>query len=157
VPASSRPRPVNRPHSQPMIPAPSTVSAAKGMPPIQAAPTATGARTTAERMRSVRASGLPALSGRAITPLAAMKLAEGPLEVRLGEVRPERVDEHELGIGGLPQQEIAQPLLPAGPDDQVGIGHVRREQVALEERLVDPSGIEGARLGGLGDAPSGAR
>ena len=36
------------------------------------------------------------------------------------------IEEHELGIGRLPQQEVRQPQLAAGADEQIGIGHAVR-------------------------------
>ncbi len=41
-----------------------------------------------------------------------------------GKVRPVAGQEDQLRIGGLPEQEIGQPLLAAGPDHQVWIGDV---------------------------------
>src|SRR5690348_9186614 len=150
------PRSVSRPHSQPMSPAPTSVTAARSAPPSHAATIASGARTDAERMRSRRASDLEASSDCAIAPLAAVKLAEGALEIRLGEIRPERVDEHEFRIGRLPQQEVAEPLFAAGADDEIGVRHVRSEQVAREHGLVDPRGVEATCERCLGNPPRGA-
>src|SRR5579859_268045 len=95
------------------------VSPARSGPPSQAASTPSGARIAAERIRRARASCLESASRCAIAPLAAVKLAERALQIRLGEIRPKRVDEHEFGIGGLPEQEVAEPLLAAGADDQI--------------------------------------
>ena len=46
------------------------------------------------------------------------------------EVRPVGRHENELAIGRLPQQEIRQPLLAAGADDEIGIGQIRRVEEA---------------------------
>src|SRR5215470_12940787 len=128
-PAPKWPRSVSRPHSQPMKTAARIVSPPSSGPPSQAESTPSGTRTTAERMRRPRASRLEATSGSAIAPLAAVKLAERALQIRLGEIRPKRVDEDELGIGGLPEEEIAEPLLAAGADDEIRVGHISRQQV----------------------------
>ena len=47
------------------------------------------------------------------------------------EIRPVGRHEHKLAVGRLPQQEIRQPLLAAGADDQVGIGQIRRVEIAV--------------------------
>src|SRR4051812_17398392 len=49
------------------------------------------------------------------------------------EVRPIGRYEHQLAVGDLPQQEIGQPLLAAGADDQIGIGQVRRIEILPDE------------------------
>ena len=50
-----------------------------------------------------------------------MKLADGDGEVIAIEVRPHPIGEIELGIGALPQQEIGEPLLAAGADQQIDV------------------------------------
>src|SRR6266850_4605737 len=45
------------------------------------------------------------------------------------EIRPQLVGEVELGIGQLPQQEVADALLAAGTDEQIGLGRVAHRQV----------------------------
>ena len=66
--------------------------------------------------------------------------------------------EDEFAVGRLPHQEVRQPLLAAGADDQVGIGNVRRIEIAAERIGVDRSRIALALrhfarqpLGGAGD------
>ena len=51
--------------------------------------------------------------------IAARKLAQRGVERRLVEVRPERIDEHELRIGAFPEQEIAEAAFAAGSYQQV--------------------------------------
>ena len=53
------------------------------------------------------------------------------------EIGPQHVEEHQLGIGRLPQQEVRQPLLAGGADDQVGVGDAGGRQEAGERRLVE--------------------
>ena len=60
---------------------------------------------------------------------------------RLVEIRPVDRHEHELAVGRLPHQEIRQPLLAAGADDQIGIGNVGRIEI-LPERI----GIDRGRI-----------
>src|SRR5204863_9179689 len=107
--------------------------------PSHTAASSSGPRTTADASRSgrprKRAGALAA--DAAIATFAAAKLGDRPLEMLLAEVGPQRVDEHQLGVGALPQQEIADALLAAGTDQQVGIGHAGGQQLALEQALVD--------------------
>ena len=41
------------------------------------------------------------------------------------EIRPQRFDEQQFGIGRLPEQEIGQPVFAAGADHQVRLGQAR--------------------------------
>src|SRR5262245_40350823 len=43
-------------------------------------------------------------------------------QVRPVEVGPQGVQEHELGVGGLPGEKVGQALLAAGADEQVDVG-----------------------------------
>src|SRR5678815_2035373 len=47
------------------------------------------------------------------------------------EVRPEQVGEIELGVRELPEQEIGNPLLAAGADEQVRLGRVGHRKIRL--------------------------
>ena len=69
------------------------------------------------------------------------------------EVGPHHGREHELGVGGLPEKEIAEPLLAAGSDQEIRIGNARGEQPRGEQRLVDVVGRDLARLDRLGEPP----
>src|SRR5947207_4768299 len=62
---------------------------------------------------------------------------EGVLELAPAEVRPERLDEDELRVGELPEQEVRDPELPGGADQQVRVGQVRCVEVRPQEVLVD--------------------
>src|SRR5262249_18390020 len=48
------------------------------------------------------------------------------------EVGPQHVGEVQLGVGELPQQEVRDPLLPTGTDEQVGLGCVRHREEGLQ-------------------------
>ena len=56
--------------------------------------------------------------------------ASAALERLAGEVRPQLVGEHELGVRRLPDQEVRQPLLAARADHEVGIVHGRARRAA---------------------------
>ena len=54
------------------------------------------------------------------------------------EVGPQRVGEVELGVGELPQQEIADALLAAGADEEVRLRRVAHREIRRQRRLVEP-------------------
>ena len=74
------------------------------------------------------------------TPLAPVIFLDRAFKRCAVEVGPIGRNEHELAVGGLPQQEIRQPLLAAGADDQVGIGQVRRIEMLPERSAVIAAG-----------------
>src|ERR1700748_3580592 len=86
------------------------------------------ARAPAARTRS--RSGVRRQTAKA--SLAAAIFLDGALECGAVEIRPVDRHEHELAIGGLPQQEVRQALLTAGADDHVWIGNVGRVQMRAE-------------------------
>src|SRR5919199_4875358 len=69
-----------------------------------------------------------ATSDSAEAPVAALVVGDGAIEVGRPEVGPERRRHPELGVGDLPQQEVRDPHLAAGADQQVGIRHAVRVQ-----------------------------
>src|ERR1700730_15503784 len=140
-----RPR-VSRIHSDTISGAASATTRSTHGKPNQIAASRSGPRMTADRIRrsrprcrSSRHTGASAANA-AITPLAPAELGDRLFQVLLAEVRLQRVDEHQLGVGTLPQHEIADALLAAGADQQVGVGYARRQQLALEAVLVDAIG-----------------
>ncbi len=78
------------------------------------------------------------------------------VELALVEVRPQRVAEVQLGVGEIPQQEIADALLAAGADQQVGIRQTGQRQLLAELRLVDVVRAQLAGDAALGELPRGA-
>src|SRR5215216_53622 len=145
--SSSRPR-VRPIHSEISSGAATAATRSIQGKPIQIAASSSGPRTTADRIRSTkprcrlkRPAGASAADA-AISPLTPTELGNRLFQMVLAEIRPQRVDEHQLGIGTLPEQKIADALLAAGADQQVGIGHARRQQLLLEARLVDALGRE---------------
>src|SRR5262245_43745655 len=50
--------------------------------------------------------------------LAAMEIRNGGAQIVAAEIGPQHIDEAQLGVGRLPQQEIGQPLLTAGADQE---------------------------------------
>src|SRR5439155_22215965 len=112
-----------------------------------------GRPTTATTTRET--SGVTSGPAGPVGPLAPAEAApaagvivEGGGELLLAEVGPERVDEGKLGVGELPQEEVRDPQLAGGTDQQVGVGHPGRIQVRRERLLVDLSaGGDGAVRG----------
>src|SRR3954464_7588843 len=83
--------------------------------PIQSAARRTGTRTSAD---SARVRSTPSLPPE--PAVSAGELQQGGVERVRAEVRPQALREHELGVGGLPDEEVADPLLAAGADHEVG-------------------------------------
>ena len=73
---------------------------------------------------------------------AARVLGEGLPEVPLAEVGPERVHEHELRVGELPEEEVRDPQLPRGADQKVGLGHLGRVEPRADGVLVDVARVD---------------
>src|SRR5436853_5890102 len=76
-------------------------------------------------------------SAAAEAPATLCVLLERRPEVVDAELRPERLDEDELRVGGLPEQEVREPELARRPDQQIRVRHLGRVQVRRDERLVD--------------------
>ena len=60
-----------------------------------------------------------------------------PFQRGLVEIRPVDRHEHQFAVGRLPHQEIRQPLLAAGADDQIGIGNIGRVEISAERIGID--------------------
>jgi hypothetical protein len=80
---------------------------------------------------------------QAEAPLPAREIAQRSLEFGLVEIGPERVAEIELGVGQVPEQEIADALLAARADEEIGFRRAGQLQFAANEgRLVDRNRLE---------------
>src|SRR5690606_5107687 len=144
-------------------------AAASTQPPRWKIPRAAGIITSADSTRTVSddlPGGLPEpgappssrgeVTGPSATPRPIAAIARAVFGQRagqglLGEIGPIVVDEDELRIGRLPQQEIAEALFAARPDDDVRIRNVRGLEMGGEELLIDGHGLDLARLHLLGD------
>src|SRR4029079_9107591 len=76
------------------------------------------------------------------TAVPAAILIDGRFEDGVIEIRPELGQEHEFGIGGLPGQEVRDPLLAGGPDDKVRVGDAAGIELSLYGFDVDRLRIE---------------
>src|SRR5688500_17456134 len=110
---------------------------------------ASGASTNADKIRGMRSllpAGLSGLSerlaGSATIPsgpgpsdeaakpaLAAAIFRDRSFQSRAVKIGPIGWHENQFAISRLPQQKIRQPLLAAGPDDDIGIGQVGSVEV----------------------------
>src|SRR5262245_5701859 len=97
------------------------------------APSTIGAPASTTSRRETK--GGSATSAPAEAAAAAGVLVDRGAQVLGAEVRPQRVDEDELGVGELPEQEIRDPQLARGPDQEIGIGQVGRVE-AIGDRLL---------------------
>jgi len=86
-------------------------------------------------------------------PSSGLVGTQRPEVLVLSKIRPHDVREEELRERGLPQQEVAQPQLAAGPDDEVGVGAGELAaggdagpQLPGDERLVDVLGPQQVAL-----------
>src|SRR5437868_2834182 len=70
-------------------------------------------------------------------PVAAAILLQGPPQFGDIKIRPEHRREIELGVAALPQQEVAEPLLPASADKQVNIGRGAFEPDRLAQGFIE--------------------
>src|SRR5690606_21655701 len=91
-------------------------------------------------------------SGRALrklpeTPVPAGELLERGVEVLLGVVRPVGVREDQLGVSALPEQKIAEPLLAAGADHEVDVGHAGHRVIGGRQPLLQL--LEGVQTSGV--------
>src|SRR5919108_638203 len=89
------------------------------------------------------------------TALARIEGAQRVLEMRHVEIRPQCLAEVQLGVGEIPQQEIADAVIAAGADEQVRVAGVGQRQLARETLLVDGVERHGAARHLRGDAPRG--
>src|SRR5687768_14772083 len=110
-------------------------------------------RTTATMSgaRIMPVSSLVLSIGSAPEPsLAAGEVLESLIEVFHVEVRPELGTEGELGVGRLPQQEVARSLVAPGPNHKVDVRLARGVEMLGEVRLGDL-----VRVGASGDEGTG--
>src|SRR5271155_2213056 len=91
----------------------------------------------------------PALADATIPPLALLKLHQRLKQLRAVEIRPQRLSNQYFGVSNLPQQEIADAHLPAGPNQQVGIRQASGIQVPGELHFRNPPPCAGRQRGSL--------
>eukprot|EP00421_Protoceratium_reticulatum_P066804 CAMPEP_0168419372 /NCGR_PEP_ID=MMETSP0228-20121227/32234_1 /TAXON_ID=133427 /ORGANISM="Protoceratium reticulatum, Strain CCCM 535 (=CCMP 1889)" /LENGTH=221 /DNA_ID=CAMNT_0008433251 /DNA_START=40 /DNA_END=702 /DNA_ORIENTATION=+ len=91
------------------------------------------------------------------TAVPGLVTADDSEDVLSCHLRPVLVEEEHLAVCELEHQEVAQPALPRGADEDVGVRHVPREQPLGDLPLVDGLRLQlaGGRL--PGQLPAGLR
>src|SRR5918996_5822432 len=114
---------------------------ANGQSPRITRTSATGIMASAEAIRSAKPDSR--LTTRCpVASLAPPEFADRLAQAPLIEIRPVDRHEHQLGIGELPEHEVAQPLLAAGPDQEIRIGQPQGVQGPVEQILIDLDGLD---------------
>src|SRR5690606_30904699 len=115
-------------------------------------PSTSRARTMAVRTRCLSKLGLRRAAlgelfrAEAEAALPFVVLGNGAVKSALIKVRPVDGGEVQLGVGHLPEQEIADALLPGGADTQVRGRSIRQGQLAAEHLFIDILGPQRPRL-----------
>src|SRR5262249_54976983 len=104
-----------------------------------------------DRRRAARA--LELVGDTTEAALALLEDREGLEGLALAEGGPERLGHVELGVGGLPQEEVAEPHLAARADEQIGIRDPPRPEVARDRRRRDLLGLDLAATHAAGNRP----
>src|SRR3954471_2464353 len=112
-----------------------------GRPSVTTSRTATSAIAVSTRCLSTagRPERLVAqlVTGLAEPPFTSFEGAERRRELPQVEIRPQRVAHEDLRVRQVPQQEIADSMIAAGTDEQIGIRQVAERQLAGETLLAD--------------------
>ena len=58
---------------------------------------------------------------------------QGSIELGFPKIGPERLGHHQLSIGNLPEQKIADPHLAAGANEHIGVGDVARVEMLRKD------------------------
>src|SRR4029079_1033738 len=78
------------------------------------------------------------LGAGATEPTLALLEERQRLEIlALAEIRPQRVGDDDLGVRQLPEEEVADALLAAGADEEIGIWHALGGQALRDGVLGD--------------------
>ena len=80
--------------------------------------------------------------GFAESAFAVLIVGDGAVQLFGGEIGPEDVGEIEFAVGTLPQEEIAQPELASGANEEFGVGHEVGFERSLHGLFVDVFGAE---------------
>lgn len=89
-------------------------------------------------MRMVPIPGIAVrVAEAAIAAIALLIISNRLQQVNAAKVRPEHSGQIQLGIGSLPQEEVAEAKLTAGADDQVQLRQIARIEMTVDGVLVD--------------------
>src|SRR5580700_4028048 len=92
-------------------------------------------RARSPRRSSPRRCAAPSSPAEAAFPL--LKHDQRSYEIIFREVRPINVGHDELGVCGLIEQEVREPLFAAWPNQEIELRRVGRVQIAPDQRSVD--------------------
>ena len=92
-------------------------------------------------------------AGESETSLTHREIAQGLAECGGIHVRPQCFGEPQLGVGELPQQEVADAQVAPGADEEVGRREVGQRGVRAEGGFVDVPGLQASGRDFLGQAP----
>src|SRR5688572_22413119 len=98
-----------------------------------------------QALRLARQSTIPTVSGAI--------LGDGLLEELAAEVRPVRINEHQLRIRRLPEKEVRQADLAARADEQVGVRNAAGVQLSTKELGRDLGRVQKTLGRLLGETP----
>src|SRR6266508_4003796 len=84
-----------------------------------------------------------------------LKIGDGAVQVAGAEIRPQGRRHPQLGVRDLPQQEVRDAHLAAGPDEQIRVRDPIRVKRLADVRLRDLLGPELARAHAPGERPEG--
>ena len=73
-----------------------------------------------------------AVAQAAEAAFAALEVGDGFEQMDAAEVGPEALGDEDLGVGDLPQKIVGDAHLARGADEQIGVGHVRRVEMAVD-------------------------
>ena len=68
----------------------------------------------------------------AVAAFAALEVGNGFEEMDAAEVGPEALGDEDFGVSDLPEQVIREAHLARSADEQIGIGHMRGVEMAVD-------------------------
>src|SRR5262249_57085806 len=102
---------------------------ARPPPPLRARPETSRVALLVHRPQLL---ALQLLGGESKASLALLEERERLQELALAEVGPQRFGHVHLGVGELPEEEVAEPHLAARPDEEVRVRDAARAEVVRE-------------------------
>src|SRR6188508_2682147 len=117
-----------------------------GSPSITPSSTAASTMAVSTRSLSTARSLLRLRARQAETALATRERDERVFEVLNAEIGPQRLADVKLGIREIPEKEVADAVITARADEEVGVGHVAQLQLPAKTAFVDR--VDGQRAAG---------
>ncbi len=111
-------------------------------------------RETEKRKTFLRLS-LNLLLGQTKPTVPLLITEQGFQELLLAKIRPEGLGKIQFRVGQLPQEKIADPVFPAGPDQEIRIRHIFGVKLLAKNFMRNILGLERAVLHLFPQAPRG--